>query len=79
MSLRGTASKKGGAAAAVVLARGSRTITAAGTYKLTVRLTRKGLRALRGARRMRGKLTVRFAGAGGQTVNHTRRVTLKRR
>ena len=70
---------RGGASANTILAKGARTVAAAGSYKVTVRLTTKGSRALREARRLRGKLTGRFIEATSRSVTRSKKVTLKRR
>jgi hypothetical protein len=79
VTLTGTASGKARGAAARVLARGTKTVLSAGTYKVTVRLTKKARRSLLGARSLRGKLSLRFTDADGQAVTRARTVKLTRR
>jgi hypothetical protein len=69
---------RAGAAAAVTLATGSRTVTAAGRYGLPVKLTRKGVRLLRRVRRLRVTVTLRFVPASGAAVSRTAKLTLRR-
>jgi hypothetical protein len=51
---------------------------AAGTAKVTVKLSKAGKRKLRGLRRGKLKLTVVVRDAGGETRTLTRTVTVKR-
>ncbi len=57
---------------------GARTLIAAGTAKVTVKLSKAGKRKLRGLRRGKLKLTVAVRDAGGKTRTLTRTVTVQR-
>ena len=67
-----------GAAAAVVFAKGRTTFSAAGVKKVTLKLTRKGRRIARRARRLKLKLTVSFTLAGKSKVTRSKTVKLRR-
>lgn len=67
------------AARTTVIAKTARTLPAAGTYKLTLRLTKAGKTLLRHGRRTKGKLTVQFVRSSGARLTHSKSVTLKRR
>jgi hypothetical protein len=60
------------------LASGSHTFTASGRSTVKVKLTRKGIKLLRRARRLRALLTVSFKPQAGSAVSVNGRVTLKR-
>ena len=64
-------------ATASARAEGSRSVTSAGAYTVTLKLTRAGKRLLRGGRRVKGKLSLGKA-SGGSLTGATG-VTLKRR
>jgi hypothetical protein len=61
------------------LAKASMTAGAAGRYKITLKLTKKGKRVLRRGKRLKVRLTIGFTGADGVKVSRSKRVTLKRR
>jgi hypothetical protein len=61
-----------------VIAKTARSVTAAGTYSVTLNLSRAGRRRLRRGRRVRGRLSASFAKAGGASLTRTRSVTLRR-
>jgi hypothetical protein len=65
-------------AAAVTLAGGSRRVTTAGRYQVRVKLTRKGVRLLRRARRLRVTVSLRFVPASGTALGRTGKLTLRR-
>ena len=62
----------------LVLAKGARTVAGAGRYDVAVKLTRKGRRALRRARRITTTLTVRFTPSTGLPVKRATKARLKR-
>lgn len=61
------------------IATGSKQATGAGTYKLTLKLTKAGKKLLRKGKRVKGSLTVTFTKPGGGKVSRHKTVTLKRR
>jgi hypothetical protein len=73
-----TAGKAGAAAKAVTIAKGTRSVTEAGRYTMKVKLTKHGKRLLRGARRVKAKLTLRFQPTAGATQVRSAKLTLKR-
>jgi hypothetical protein len=62
----------------LVIAKGTRAVAGKGRYALTVKLTKKGRKRLRGARRIKVTLTVRFAPAAGTPVARSTKAKLKR-
>lgn len=78
LSWKGTATSTR-ASRAIVIARGARSLTAAGTYQVTLKLTKAGRKLLRRGRRVKGKLTVACTRSAGATITQSRGVTLKRR
>ena len=70
-----------GAAASTVIAKGSKTMTAAGSQTFKVKLTKKGKKRLKKARKagkaIRATLTMRFVAANGTVGKKTKKVTLK--
>lgn len=67
-----------GVARRVVLAKGSRSLSAAGRYALKVKLTRTGKRLLRRDRRAKVTLTIKFRDISGRTATKKRSVRLRR-
>jgi hypothetical protein len=67
-----------GEARKVVLARGSRSVPAAGRYSLKVKLTRRGKRLLRRDRRARLTLALAFRDARGHTTLKRKLVRMRR-
>jgi hypothetical protein len=63
---------------AVLLASARLTFTAAGTKRVVIRLTRKGRKVLRRARRLRITVRATWTPLGGTPVTRSRRVTLRR-
>ena len=78
LAFKGAATKQK-AARSIVIAKGSRSVTSAGAYTVTLKLTRAGKRLLRGGRRVKGKLSATFGKAGGGSLTGATGVTLKRR
>lgn len=66
------------AAAGVTLAKGQRSVTAAGHVTMTVAMTKQGLRRLRRAKRLSATLTLTFKPAGGVATSVKRSLKLKR-
>jgi hypothetical protein len=66
------------ASRAKLLASGKHTFAAAGIARVTLKLTRKGARALRRATGVRGSLKATFTPKGAGAVSVTRKVRLKR-
>ena len=67
-----------GASRASLLASGKHTFAAAGTARVAMKLTRKGARALRRARGVRGSLRATFTPAGGAPTTATKTLRLRR-
>ena len=67
-----------GASRASLLASGKRTFAAAGSARVVMRLSRKGARALRRAKGVRGALKATFTPAAGASVTATKKVRLRR-
>jgi hypothetical protein len=63
---------------ATVLASGRHVYRAAGKGSLTLKLTKKGKRQLRHARRVKATLKASFTPQGGRATTVSRSVTLKR-
>jgi hypothetical protein len=61
-----------------LLASGKHTFTAAGSARVTMKLTPKGVRALRRAKGVRGALKATFTPAGGAPTTATRKLRLPR-
>jgi hypothetical protein len=78
LSFKGAATKQK-AAKAIVIAKGSKSVTAAGTSKVTLKLTKAGKKLLRSGKRVKGKLSGGFVKAGGGSVASSKSLTLKRR
>jgi hypothetical protein len=79
LALTGRAAGRASAAAKPVsIARGSRTVSGAGSYTLKAKLTRQGKRLLRRARRVKGTLTLSFSPPTGTTVKRSAKVKLRR-
>jgi len=68
----------GSARRTTLIASGRRVYKAAGTAKLTIKLTSQGRKRLRKANRLRGTLKVSFAPKGSRAISTTREVRLKR-
>jgi hypothetical protein len=73
-----TGGARGGRRSRVTIATGSRTVSRPGPYSLKVKLTTKGERVLRRARRLRGTLTLRFTPRSGRTQTSSATLNLKR-
>jgi uncharacterized repeat protein (TIGR02543 family) len=78
LAFKGAATKQK-AARSIVIAKGSRSVTASGAYTVTLKLTRAGKRLLKGGRRVKGRLSASFTKAGGGTLTGSTAVALKRR
>jgi hypothetical protein len=62
----------------LTLAKGTRPAAAAGRYSLKAKLTAKGRRALKHARRVKCTLVITFSPLSGPASRRTAKVTLKR-
>jgi hypothetical protein len=78
LSLSGAAGKAK-ASKSTKIATASKTATGAGTYKLSLKLTKAGKKLLRRGKRVKGKLTLSFTKQGGGKVARSKSLTLKRR
>ncbi len=67
-----------GIARRVVLAKASRSVSAAGRYTFEVKLTRRGKRLLRRDRRARVALTIKFRDSSGRAITKRKLVKLRR-
>jgi hypothetical protein len=67
LAFKGAATKQK-AARSIVIAKGSRSVTASGAYTVTLKLTKAGRRLLKGGRRVKGRLSASFTKAGGGTL-----------
>ena len=63
---------------ATVLAGGRRAYRAAGKAKVTIKVTKKGRKRLRSARRLRASLSVSFKPTGAKAISTTIRTRIKR-
>ena len=61
-----------------MLAGGRRAYRAAGKAKLTIKLTKKGRKRLRSARRLKVAVKVSFTPTGAKAISTTRKVRLPR-
>lgn len=68
-----------GAAAKLVIAKGSRAIPAAGTYAVKIKATKKGRKLLKKARRLKATLTITFTDADGNVAKKSKKLVLKRK
>jgi hypothetical protein len=78
LTLTGSAGKAK-ASRSTKIATASKTVSAPGTYKLTLKLTKAGKNLLRKGRRVKGKLTLSFTPQGRTKVSRNKSLTLKRR
>ena len=72
VSLTARPGPKAGSAKAMVVARGTRAIPAAGRYRVSVRLTEQGRRKLAGLNRAKMRLEIRFRDGGGRLATASR-------
>jgi hypothetical protein len=73
------AAGKANAAKSTKIATASKTASGAGTYKLSLKLTKAGKKLLRKGKRVSGKLALGFTKQGGAKVSRSKSLTLKRR
>ena len=74
-----TGARRGaGVARKVVLAKGSRSVSAAGRYAFRAKLTRRGKRLLRGDRRAKVTLALRFRALSGRTTTERTSIRLRK-
>jgi hypothetical protein len=78
LSFKGAATKQK-AAKTTVIAKGSKSVTGAGTSKVSLTLTKAGKKLLRSGKRVKGTLSGSFTKTGGGSVTRSKSLTLKRR
>ena len=77
VSLTARPGPKAGPAKAMVVARGTRAIPAAGRYRVSVRLTKQGRRQLAGLNRAKMRLEIRFGDVSGRLATASRSFVLR--